>query len=163
MLAGCGDGDSSGNTSETVATTDIGDGNDASGGDDDSGGGDAAVLPAGGTVVFGGEEISMQPLRCFFQEQPRAGLGGIFTHTAQAQGTNAAGEPVLLDTTRAIAEDGTVEFDLSFGVGEFGPDYKEFFGTGQEVTFGDNSVSATAEVDDFVSGPMTLTFDLSCS
>ena len=106
----------------------------------------------------------MQPLLCYFEEQPRAGLGGIFTHSAQAQGTNAAGEAVLLDTTRAVAEDGTVEYDLSFGVGDpFGDDYTEYYDTGQEVMFGDNSVSANGDVDDFESGPVTLTFDLACS
>ena len=106
----------------------------------------------------------MQPLLCYFEEQQRAGLGGIFTHSAQAQGTNAAGEAVLLDTTRAVAEDGTVEYDLSFGVGDpFGDDYTEYYDTGQEVMFGDTSVSANGDMDDFESGPVTLTFDLPCS
>ena len=105
----------------------------------------------------------MERLFCFFEEQPRAGLGGVFTHTAQAEGTNAAGEPVLLDMTRAVAEDGTVEFDLSFGVGDvFGDDHVEYGDTGQEIMFGDNSVSSTGDVNDFETGLVTLTFDLPC-
>ena len=63
-----------------------------------------------------------------------------------------------------VAEDGTVEFDLSFVVGDpFGDDYTEYRDTGQEVTFGDNSVSANGDVNDFESGPVTLTFDPPCS
>lgn len=167
-LASCGsDDDSSVDSSESGADagadSDNSEGDDSSSGDESSEGEDAAPAPSGGKVIFGGEEISMQPLLCYFEEQPRAGLGGIFTHSAQAEGKNAAGEDVLLDMTRAVAEDGTVEFDLSFGVGDpFSGDYTEFYGTGQEVMFGDNSVSASADVDDFESGPVTLTFDLPC-
>lgn len=171
LLAGCGsDSDSSGDSSgfeaeaEAETNSDKGGGDNSSAGDDSSDGDDAGPSPSGGAVSFGSEEISMQPLFCYFEEQPRAGLGGIFTHTAQAQGTNAAGEPVLLDMSRAVAEDGTVEYDLSFGVGDpFSDDHTEFYDTGQEVMFGDNSVSASGDVNDFESGPVTLTFDLPCS
>ena len=160
-LAGCGSDDGSGGDSSESGAEAGADSDNA--GDDSSGGGDAGPAPSGGTIIFGGEEISMERLFCFFEEQPRAGLGGIFTHTAQAEGTNAAGEAVLLDTTRAVAEDGTVEFDLSFGVGDpFGDDYIEYADTGQEIMFGDNSVSSTGDVNDFDAGLVTLTFDLPC-
>ncbi len=161
-LAGCAGGDSSDTGAEA------GGGSDSverdSSGDSSSEGDDDGPSPSGGAVIFGGETIAMQPLRCFFQEQPRAGLGGVFTHSAQARGMNAAGEAVLLDMTRAVAEDGTVEFDLSFGVGDpFGSDYIAYYGRGQQILFGDNSVSANGDVNDFESGPVTLTFDLPCS
>lgn len=168
-LAGCGSddsssgGDSSKSGTEADADSDNAESDNGSGGDDSSGGGDTGPPPTGGTVSFDGEEISMQPLLCYFEEQPRVGLGGVFTHTAQAQGTNAAGEAVLLDMTRAVADDGTVEYDLSFGVGDLGDDYIEYYDTGQEVMFGETSVSASGDVDDFESGPVTLTFDLPCS
>jgi hypothetical protein len=162
-LASCGSDDGSGGDS-SESGAEAGADSDSPEGDNSSAGDDAGSPPSGGTVNFGGEEISMQPLLCYFEEQPRAGLGGIFTHTAQAQGTNADGEAVLLDTSRAVTEDGTVEYDLSFGVGDpFSDDHTEYYDTGQEVMFGDDSVSANGDVDDFESGPVTLTFDLPCS
>jgi hypothetical protein len=165
LMAGCGsDDDSGGDSSGSGAGSDnASEGDKSSGGDDSSAGGDAGAAPSGGTVSFGGEEISMEPLLCYFKEQPRAGLGGIFTHTAQAEGTNAAGDAVLLDMSRAVAEDGTVEFDLSFGVGDYTrDDYIEYADTGQEIMFGDSSVSATGDVNDFETGLVALEFDLPC-
>lgn len=183
VMAGCGGDDASGDASPDAdidsGGSDNADGDNSSdgdntpegddtagddtAGDDTAGDGDAGPAPTGGSVIFGDEEIPMQRLLCYFQEQPRAGLGGVFTHSAQAEGTNAAGEAVLLDMTRAVAEDGTVEFDLSFGVGDvFAGDYVEYYDTGQEVVFGDNSVSSDGDVDDFESAPVTLTFDLPC-
>jgi hypothetical protein len=176
VLAGCGssgDGGTSPNPDVTPNTADVvgDDTTDSSAGNDDSGGssvGDDPVVrsdPApssGGGVLLDGEEVAMQRLFCFFEEQPRAGLGGVFTHSAQAEGTTASGEPLLLDTTRAVAEDGTVEFDLTVGIGDFREEsYIEYFGSG-DVDFGDNSISANMDVDDFGSGPVSLSVDLQC-
>lgn len=61
-------------------------------------------------MSLGDEVIEFDTVLCFLQPQPRAGLGGTFEFTAQGQGTNAAGEPVLLDVSRA-----TPDPDLGFG------------------------------------------------
>ena len=124
------------------------------------------VEAATGTLVLDGEEIAMAAALCWFQEQPRAGLGGVFTHTAQAEGTNAAGEALLLDITRARAEDGTVEDDIIIDIGDYtSEDAVSYGGGGAEGTieFGDDSASAdNVEVTDFETGPVSLTFDISC-
>jgi hypothetical protein len=175
LLAGCGGSDDGGTSADPDVSPNTADaaGDEAtnsSAGNDDSGDNSAgdpappveAAPSSGGSLLLGGEEVAMEGLLCYFQEQPRAGLGGVFTHTAQAEGTNASGEPVLLDTTRAVADDGTVEFDLTVGVGDFRDgNYVEYFGSGDPV-FGDNSVSASMDVDDFESGPVALSFDLQC-
>lgn len=138
-----------------------------------SGEGDAtgAQGPSGastGSLIFGDEAIPIARFRCFFEEQPRAGLGGVFTHSAQGEGTNAAGEAVLLDMTRARAEDDTIEDHLSVGIGDpFGDDYVEYNVGGPEglIEFGDASAAASdVEVSDFSSDTsFTITFDLPCS
>jgi hypothetical protein len=121
---------------------------------------------AAGTLLLGDEEIAMAAALCWFQEQPRAGLGGVYTHTAQAEGTNAEGEAVLLDVTRARAEDGTVEDDIIIDIGDYtSEDAVSFKGGGPEGTieFGDDSASADGlEITDFETGPVSLTFDISC-
>jgi hypothetical protein len=165
LFAGCG-GDDDGTTE---AASDGGstssDGSDvASSGGDDSGSSSSAG--AGGTINLGGEEIAIERLWCYFEEQPRAGLGGVFTHTAQGEGVNADGEAVLLDFSRAVAEDGTVEFDLTVDVGDFrSADSVGYRGSGDEITFRDNSASVNTSVvnfDDFNADPIDLSFDLAC-
>lgn len=135
--------------------------------DGDAAAGGAAAGPSVGTLTLGDEVIALASFRCFFEEQPRAGLGGVFTHSAQGQGTNAGGEAVLLDMTRARAEDGTVDDDLSVGIGDpFGDEYVELHAGGPEglIEFGDASAAASGiEVADFGSDSgFVLTFDLSC-
>ena len=49
-------------------------------------------------MSFDGEEIALSPGRCYFKEQDVA--GSKITATAQATGTNAAGEEVLVDFSR---------------------------------------------------------------
>jgi hypothetical protein len=168
LIAGCGSDDDGGSAAGSVSNADPS--GDSSGGvdgdsdDSSDGGGDApATGGGGGTINLGGEEIAIERLLCFFQEQPRAGLGGVFTHTAQGEGVNAAGEGVLLDFTRAVAEDGTIEFDLTVTVGDFlSGDSVELRDTGDEITFGDNSASVNTEVTDFDNEPLALSFDLPC-
>jgi len=126
-----------------------------------TGGGSAA-----GILLLGDEEIAVGRLLCFFEEQPRAGLGGVYTHTAQAQGTNASGQPVLLDLSRARSEDGTVGDDILVDIGA--PGSEEAVGlqaTGPEglVQFGEASASAAdVAMTDFGDESATLSFDLSC-
>ncbi|HUW03252.1 MAG TPA: hypothetical protein VMW08_12930 [Acidimicrobiales bacterium] len=128
-----------------------------------------SATPSGGSASFDGEEMTIERVRCFFEEQPRAGLGGVFTHTAQADAVNPAGEAVVIDMSRAVAEDGTVTDDISFDVGDpFGDDFVGYSGGGPEGTldFGDDGVSAAdvemRNLDDFEASPSVLSFDLSC-
>jgi len=137
-------------------------------GNDDSTG--AAGGAASGTATFGDEELSIDIVRCYFEEQPRAGLGGVFTHTAQASGTNSDGVEIVIDMSRARGEDDVVSDDISYDVGD--PFDQETFvgwgGGGPEGTleFGDNSASGTnVEMTTFdVDGaePTPLTFNFSC-
>jgi hypothetical protein len=130
-------------------------------------GDDGEAAASIGTVTLDGEAISLTRMLCFFEEQPRAGLGGVFTHTAQGQGTDAAGEPVILDMSRARAEDGTVEDDVIVDIGDFtAEDAISLRASGPEglVTFGEGSVSGDGiEVSDFGEDARVLTFDVPCS
>lgn len=163
LLGACGDddnGDSSGGT--TASQDDAGSSDDGSSDAPPGGSG-------GGTATFGGEEITIERVRCFFEEQPRAGLGGVFTHTAQADAANGAGEAIVIDMSRARSEDGEVSDGVSFDVGDpVGEEFIGYSGGGPEGTieFGDNGVSATdvemTNFEDFQGEPVLLSFELSC-
>lgn len=118
------------------------------------------------TMTLDGEVIALDRMLCFFEEQPRAGLGGVFTHTAQGEGTDAAGEPVLLDMTRARAEDGTVGDEILVDIGDFREDDAiSLRANGPEglIEFGDRTASASeVQMTDFQADPRTLSFDVSC-
>ena len=133
---------------------------------EDAAGANDGAGSSAGVMTLGDEEIAIGSLGCFFEEQPRAGLGGVFTHTAQGRGTNAEGEDVVLDLSRARAEDGTVEDDIIVDIGDpFGDDSVSLMASGQEglIQFGDESVSASGvEVTEFGADPVTLSFDISC-
>jgi hypothetical protein len=170
VLAGCGgdDGDAA-DTDASVApasSADAAPDPTASGGEDAAGAGEGAESSAG-MMILGDEEIALGTLRCYFEEQPRAGLGGVFTHTAQGRGTDAEGVDVLLDLSRARADDGTIEDDIIVDIGDpTSDDAVSLKASGPEglVDFGDASASADGvEVSDFGAEPVTLSFDLSCS
>ncbi len=167
ILGACG-GDDDDSADDGVASTgDAARPSEDDGNDDSTG---AVGAGAGGTATFGDEELSIDIVRCYFEEQPRAGLGGVFTHTAQASGTNSAGVEIVIDMSRARGEDDLVSDDISYDVGD--PFDQENFvgwsGGGPEGTleFGDDSASGTnVEMMTFdVDGaePMTLTFNFSC-
>lgn len=168
-LTGCGDDDTDDADDAAEAVAD--DAADAAG-QDDTGGDDAPAASGGpaGTATLGDEELVFDSLRCFFEEQPRAGLGGVFTHTAQGRATNAAGEQVVIDLSRARDEDGTVSDDVIFDIGDpTGDDFVSYTGGGPEgtVEFGDDGVSAqgveVTNSSDFQAEPLTASFDLSCT
>jgi hypothetical protein len=160
IVGACGGDDDDGADDGDASTEDAA-------GDDSTG---AIGGSASGTATFGDEELSIDIVRCYFEEQPRAGLGGVFTHTAQASGTNSEGVEIVIDMSRARGEDGVVSDDISYDVGD--PFDQENFvgwgGGGPEGTleFGDDSASGTSvEMMTFdVDGaePTTLTFDFSC-
>ena len=127
-------------------------------------GGGAAAATA--VILLGDEEIAIERMLCFFEEQPRAGLGGVYTHTAQGSGTTAAGEPIIIDLSRARDEDGTVGDDILVDIGEPGSEEAislSAVGPDGLIQFGEASVAATdVELTDFESDPVMLSFDLVC-
>ena len=118
-------------------------------------------------VKLGDEEIKIDRFLCYFKEQPRAGLGGVFTHTAQARGANGEGEPVVVDMSRAKAKDGTIEVDVTVDIGDpRSDDSVSFRASGGDglVDFGNTSVRvAGVRVSDFGSDARTLSLDLACA
>ena len=119
-----------------------------------------------GVIMLGGEEIATERALCYFEEQERAGLGGVWTHTSQVSGTNAAGEPITVGLDRARNEDDTVEDSIYVNIGE--PTADDFVGLtakGSEglIEFGDSSVSAQdVEVSDFGNDPVSLSVSWDC-
>ena len=101
---------------EATDTGSEADGSDE-GGSEDPSGGDAA--DGASTLTFDGEEIALSSLGCFAEEQEVA--GSIITLAAQASGTNAAGEDVLVDFAR-YAAGGTVSEgdDVLIDIGPLG-------------------------------------------
>lgn len=130
--------------------------------------GDEDTAPAigVGVVMLGDEEIAATSVLCYFEEQPRAGLGGVWTHTAQVQGTDADGTGVLVDLSRAVAEDGTVEESVIVDIGEPGSEDAVSMSLGGPdgiVAFGENEVAVNGvEVTDFEGGATTVTLNLAC-
>jgi hypothetical protein len=99
-----------------------GDDTSSDGASDDGGSGEVSGGDAVGssTLTFDGEEIALDnSLGCYAEEQEVA--GSIITLTAQASGTNAAGEDVLVDFTR-FAPGGTVgeSDDILIDIGPLG-------------------------------------------
>lgn len=72
--------------------------------------------PSSGTLVVGGETLTVASVRCFLEEQPRVGRG-VFEFTAQARATNAAGEDVRLDVSRVRPESGPTEDNIDMDIG----------------------------------------------
>ena len=111
VVAACGDDDSSsddGGDEPQSEDTASGDAETDDGESDEGDPGDASEGESAGgasSVTFDGEEIALDALGCYSEEQEVA--GSIMTLTAQASGTNAAGENVIVDFTR-FAPGGTV-------------------------------------------------------
>lgn len=131
IAAACGDdsdSSSNGGGDDTSSEIDPGSGDEATdtGSDDDGSdeGGSEEVSrgePGGGasTLTFDGEEIALNARGCYAERQEVA--GSIITLTAQASGTNAAGEDVIVDFTR-FAPGGTVgeSDDILIDIGPLG-------------------------------------------
>lgn len=63
-------------------------------------GGGGAASASGSTLTLAGETIALTTVRCHLQPQDAAGVGGKILFVVQAEGTDAAGEPVLIDISR---------------------------------------------------------------
>lgn len=124
------------------------------------------VAASAGVITLGDEEIAIERALCYFEEQERAGLGGVWTHTSQVNGTNAAGEPITVGLDRARNEDDTVEDSIYVDIGEpTSDDAVSLIADGPEglIEFSDSSVSAEAvEVAEFGSDPISLSISFDC-
>ena len=126
-LAGCGDDDGGSTTQATPGDTADGAATDTGSGDGDQDSpfqpGEDAPEPTagagGGTLMLGDEEITLDRSRCYLQEQDSA-TGGTLELSVQANGTNAAGEPVLVDITRQADDTGSPGDLFVVDVGEPG-------------------------------------------
>jgi hypothetical protein len=98
------------------ADDDMGDADDGSSGDAPTGGGGGGG--GGGTLTFGDETISLDRALCYLQEQPVAGSEGTIELTAQGHGTNAAGDPVVIDFSRFSEDSLFAGDDISVDIGD---------------------------------------------
>jgi hypothetical protein len=119
FIAACGGDDSSADAGDTPAAADdgsAGDGDASDGGDDaPSGGGGGA---GGGSLVLGDETITFDSARCFLEEQDAAAGGGKILFVAQAFGTNAAGDELVLDVSRYDEDSQFAGDDIIVDIGD---------------------------------------------
>jgi hypothetical protein len=167
VVAACGGDDDSADDGATEAPADAAateEEQPADGANDTEAAADTAA--SAGVIMLGDEEIAIEGALCYFEEQERAGLGGVWTHTSQASGTNEAGAPVTVGLDRARNEDETVEDSVYVNIGE--PTADDFVGLtadGPEglIEFGESSVSAQdVEVAEFGSDPVSLSISFDC-
>jgi hypothetical protein len=167
IVAACG-GNDSGSDTATEAPASTAEANAEQATPEAQDDGTASTDTGSSTMVamLGDEEIAIERALCYFEEQERAGLGGAWTHTSQASGTTADGQPVVIALDRARNEDGTVEDSIHVDIGD--PASEDFVGlsaNGPEglVEFGDASVSAQdVEVTDFETDPVSLSISFDC-
>lgn len=82
---------------------------------------DPPAAPSGGgtgTVVLDGEVIEMTEIRCHLETQPAAAGGGNIEFVVQGSGTNAAGEPVMIDISRYDEDSSFAGDDVQIYVGD---------------------------------------------
>ncbi len=164
-IGGCGDDDDS---SPTDAAGDTG---GATGSDTDADSpfqpGEDAPEPTagagGGTLVFGDEEITLDRSRCYLKEQESA-AGGTFEFNVQANGTNAAGEPVLVDITRQAEDTGSPGDLFVIDIGEPGDSvsYNELLDYGTVSVDGGVSASDVVLENLELQEQVTVSVDFSC-
>lgn len=159
IVAACGNDDDAADAAATDAPADAA-------GVDEQPASDTTDTASAGVIMLGDEEIAIERALCYFEEQERAGLGGVWTHTAQVTGTNAAGAPVIVGFDRARNEDETVEDSIRVDIGDpMADDFVGLAADGPEglITFGDSSVSVEAvDVAEFGSDPVSLTAAFDC-
>ena len=181
-LAGCGDDDDTTEAAADVedaadeaaddaadeatdeeATDD--DAMDDEGSEDDDGSDGAASGGGAGSLVLDGETVELGPGLCYLEEQPSAGGGGSILATAQAEGTNAAGDEVRIDFSRYSEDSDFAGDDVSVDVGPLG-ESTGYSGNEPEgaVSIDGNVVSATDfPVMSFDDGSeITVSFTINC-
>lgn len=167
LLAACGD-DGDAGSGDPTGSEDTGT-DDGSGGSGDSGGGGESTGGGGtgsGTLEIDGETIELSA-RCFLESQPSAGGGGNILFNAQGQGTNAAGEDVLLDVSRYDEESQFAGDDFSVDIGDvFAGEAVSLDGRADvgAITVDGSTLSATDQpllnTDD--GSTVTISFELDC-
>ena len=145
---------------------------DSSDGADDSGSGDATAadaVPSGGatgTLTLDGEQIELTGGRCYLEEQPAAAGGGSIEATAQADGTDADGDAVLIDVTRFSADNQFAGDDVSITIGDpFDPASVTLSGSSDigTVSIEDSTVSASQfEVSEDLADTVFIDFTIDC-
>lgn len=99
----------------------------------------------GGTLVLGDETITLDSARCFLEEQDAAGGGGKILFVAQAFGTTADGEPLVLDISRYDEDSQFTGDDVIVDIGDpFSDDAVSLNATGEigTVTLDGRNLSA---------------------
>ncbi len=166
VLGSCGDDDSTASSDAGSSGTTAAANTSTTGADD--GADDAAAAPSGGggagSITLDGEEIALGPGRCYLQEQPAAAGGGSIELTAQAQGTNAAGDDVRIDFSRYSEDSQFAGDDVSIDVGPLGSSVN-YHGSEPSgaVSVDGNLVSAsdfTVQDDQFQD--VAVSFSISC-
>ncbi len=175
-LVGCGDDDSSdeGGASDDPAASDdgaTGDANDESDSDpqedaDEDAGEQSNGSGGGGTLTFDGEEIALDSSRCTFEEQEAAAGGGTIEFVAQGNGTNAAGEDVLIDVSRYSEESQFAGDDVSIVIGDIATG-ASFRGSEDAGTVSEDGSTVAAtdfpiKSDDDFSNERTVSFSIDC-
>lgn len=97
----------------------------------ESGGGSGGA--SGGTLVLGDETIALDSARCFLEEQDAAAGGGKILFVAQAYGTNAAGDELVLDVSRYDEDSQFAGDDIIVDIGDPFSDDAVSMGAGGEV------------------------------
>ena len=116
FVVGCGgDDDSSDDAGDAPAAVDDSGASESGG---DAGGGGATAGAGGGTLELGAETITFERARCFLEEQDAAAGGGKILFTAQAFGTNAAGDEVVIDVSRYDEDSQFAGDDIIVDIGD---------------------------------------------
>jgi hypothetical protein len=135
-------------------------------GSGDPGGGAGSGGGGTGTLTLGDETIQLGSPRCYLEEQPAAAGGGTIELTAQASGTNAAGQPVSMDFSRYSTDSQFAGDDLNITIGDPGaPDAMNLSGSLDHgaVTQDGSSLSGTGfMLLDDSGAQQSASFELSC-
>jgi hypothetical protein len=154
VFGACGDDDDSDDTSAETSD-DSGEDTSSDGGDDgsteDGDDGDASGPAGDGELVLDGEEISLGPGLCFLEPQDAAAGGGEILATAQAQGTNAAGEEVRIDFSRYSEDSQFAGDDVNIDIGPLG----------ESSGYSGNAPEGTVSIDGSTVSAADFTFRIS--
>lgn len=130
-----------------------------------AGSGSSASSGSGaGTLTLGTETITFESSRCFLEEQTAAGQKILWT--AQASGTNAAGDDVVVDVSRYDASSDFAGDDLSIDIGDpRSAAFVEWSGryAAGVIFLSGKTVSASGiEVDNDDLATQTASFEINC-
>lgn len=170
VVAGCGDDDGSADAGGAPAIDDSSSSDaSSSGGSSDDGSGSGGGSTDGGSsgggsssLVIDGENIAIAWAACYLEPQELGGGGNILV-TARASGTNAAGDPVVLDFTRYDADSMFHGDDITIEVGEMADatTYSALLDEGAIAVSG-GAVSGQDITADDAGTEVVVSFELAC-